>query len=163
MNTIQVDDEVFAILQKNAKPFVDTPNSALRRLLDLRVNGTVAPKGDTDSDLAKFLEEATSVRRSKAPKADLKLLVHAGLLRNGEHLYLVDYQGNRVGQFEAVVSGALLEFKGQHVTMSNLAQELLKKVGFKSDAVRGPAHWVNSKGVTVKDLWQQLLDKRAHK
>jgi hypothetical protein len=159
VNTIQVDDEIFALLQKNAKPFVDTPNSALRRLLGLHVNGTAAPKSDTDLD--KFLEERMSARRSKAPKADLKLLVQAGLLRNGERLHLVDYQGNRVGQFEAVVSGALLEFKGQHLTMSNLAQELLKRVGFKSGAVRGPAHWVNSKGITVKDLWQQLLDKRA--
>ena len=33
--TIRVDDEVFAALQKRAKPFVDTPNSVLRRLFRL--------------------------------------------------------------------------------------------------------------------------------
>jgi len=33
MNKIDVDSEVFAFLQKNAKPFVDTPNTVLRRLL----------------------------------------------------------------------------------------------------------------------------------
>ena len=30
---IEIDNEVFAFLEKNAKPFVDTPNSVLRRLL----------------------------------------------------------------------------------------------------------------------------------
>lgn len=33
--TIRVDDEVFARLQSLAEPFVDTPNSTLRRLLGL--------------------------------------------------------------------------------------------------------------------------------
>ena len=87
-------------------------------------------------------------------------LVHAGLLRNGERLYLVDYQGKRVGP-EATLSGALLEYKGQHHTMSSLAQTLLRKEGFKADSVRGPAHWVNAKSASVKDLWQRLLDKQT--
>ena len=30
---IEIDNEVFAFLEKNAKPFVDTPNTVLRRLL----------------------------------------------------------------------------------------------------------------------------------
>jgi len=47
--------------------------------------------------------------------------------------------------------------------MSNLAQELLKKVGFKSDSVRGPSHWVTAKNMSIKDLWQQLMDKQAKK
>ena len=35
MATIEIDDEVFAKLQAEAIPLVDTPNSVLRRLLDL--------------------------------------------------------------------------------------------------------------------------------
>lgn len=35
MPTIRIDDEVWEALQKNAKPFVDTPNSVLRELLKL--------------------------------------------------------------------------------------------------------------------------------
>jgi len=31
--TIEIDDDVWALLKKNAEPFVDTPNSVLRRLL----------------------------------------------------------------------------------------------------------------------------------
>src|SRR5579863_168177 len=129
MPTIQIDDEVFGLLQKNAKPFLDSPNSTLRRMLGLRINGASAKPADAADDLEQRLKEAMAGRRTKAPKADLKALVQAGLLRNGERLCLVDYQGKRITQYEAVVSGALLEFKGQHYTMSNLAQELLKKVG----------------------------------
>lgn len=163
MPTIQIDDEVFELLQKNAKPFVDSPNTTLRRMLDLRVNGATVKPAEAPDDLGQLLKEAMAKRRTKAPKANLKALIQAGLLRNGERLYLVDYQGKRVGQYEAVVSGALLEFKGQHYTMSNLAQELLKKVGFKSDSVRGPSHWVTAKNVSIKDIWQQLLDKQLKK
>jgi hypothetical protein len=42
--TIRIDDEVFALLQAEAKPFVDTPNTVLRRKfgLDPRQAGTTA-------------------------------------------------------------------------------------------------------------------------
>ena len=163
MPNITIDDEIFALLQKNARPFVDSPNSALRKLLGLRINGATPKPNAADEDLEQLFQEAMSSRRTKAPKADLKALIQVGLLRNGERLYLVDYQSKRIPQFEAVISGALLEFKGHHYTMSNLAQELLKKVGFKSDSVRGPSHWVTGKNISIKDLWQQLLDKRAKK
>ncbi len=33
--TIRVDDEVYALLQERAEAFVDTPNTVLRRILDL--------------------------------------------------------------------------------------------------------------------------------
>jgi hypothetical protein len=41
MPVIRVDDEVFSALQKQAVPFVDTPNSVLRRLLALDKRVTV--------------------------------------------------------------------------------------------------------------------------
>ena len=41
MPVIRVDDEVFSALQKGAVPFVDTPNSVLRRLLALDKGVTV--------------------------------------------------------------------------------------------------------------------------
>jgi hypothetical protein len=40
MPVIRVDDEVFSALQKQAVPFVDTPNSVLRRLLSLDKQAT---------------------------------------------------------------------------------------------------------------------------
>jgi hypothetical protein len=36
--TIRIDDEVFDALKRHAEPFVDTPNSVLRRLLELPTN-----------------------------------------------------------------------------------------------------------------------------
>ena len=35
MHTIQVDDDVMEFLRQNAEPFVDTPNSVLRRALSI--------------------------------------------------------------------------------------------------------------------------------
>ena len=43
MPKISIDDEVFAALQANAEPFVDTPNSVLRRMLDLDDGEDLAP------------------------------------------------------------------------------------------------------------------------
>jgi hypothetical protein len=37
--TIRIDDDVFAELKKHAEPFVDTPNTVLRRLLKLGETG----------------------------------------------------------------------------------------------------------------------------
>lgn len=178
MPEFPVDDEVVEAVWKraNPKPFENLSfNSALRRVLDLpdgadtnaapgtKPAGTTSDLGQKD-ELEQLLDEALAARpRLKAPKADLRELVQAGLLRNGEELHLIDYQGTRVQQYKATVSSGLLQFKGQHYSMSDLARELLKKVGFRSDAVRGPAHWANAKGVSIRDLWQQLLDKRAKK
>lgn len=161
MPAIQIDDEVFAVLQKHAKPFVDSPNTTLRRLLEIESQPAPANAKAIDEELAEVLHGSLENRRTKAPKADLRVLLRAGILREGERLFLVDYHGNRVPQQEAAISGAMLAFKGQHYTMSNLAQELLKKVGFKSNSVRGPSHWANAKGVTVTTLWLQWTGKQA--
>ena len=169
METIKVDDEVFGLLQKHAKPFIDTPNSTLRRLLglgstastDSAARSALSNTDDLDHLLAESLEAAHV--RSKAPKADLETLITNGFVRNGEKLYLVDYQGNRVQQFRAVVSGGYLTYNGKRYSMSNLAKELLTKVGFKSGAVRGPAHWVNEQGKSIMKLWQQYQDQKAGK
>lgn len=169
MESIEIDNDVFAYLQKNARPFVDTPNSTLRRLLGIDSAATaVKPKKSSpaaNAELEKLLDEnfTAAHSRSKAPKADLKVLVQKGLLRNGQKLYLIDYQGNRVQKFSVVISGGDLIYNDQRYSMSNLAQELLAKVGFKSNSVRGPAHWVTDDGKSIKDFWQQYLGRNAKK
>lgn len=167
METIEIDGDVFAYLQKHAAPFVDTPNTTLRRLLgiDVAENSTLSTSPPKDrlslSDLDKFFAEKTALTRSrsKAPKADLGLLVRVGIIKDGEKLYLIDYQGNRVQGIQVTISGGDLLYDGIRYSMSNLAQELLTKVGFKSSSVRGPAHWITEEGKTVKDLWQRYLEK----
>jgi hypothetical protein len=41
-NHIEIDDDVFGVLKATAEPFVDTPNSVLRRLLGLDAGGQSA-------------------------------------------------------------------------------------------------------------------------
>jgi len=42
--------------------------------------------------------------------------------------------------------------------MSKLAKRLLKREGYESNSVRGPAHWFTEDGVSIKDIWDRFLD-----
>ena len=57
--TIRIDDDVFDELKKHAEPFVDTPNTVLRRLLNL---------GDFGSAESDGVGEAGVVDEQDAPK-----------------------------------------------------------------------------------------------
>ena len=151
---IEIDDEVFAYLQKNATPLVDSSNDVLRRLLLAR------PTPVDDAELNELLADSMRGLRKRASKADLGALIKGGYLQVGESLYLVDYQGKRVDQYEAAVTSQGLRFAAAQHTMSGLAKELLQKHGFRSDAVRGPSHWVTAKNVSVTMLWQQMNDHK---
>ncbi len=152
MKSIEIDDEVFAYLQGNAIPYVETPNLTLRRLFEL--NGTMRPSDDTSRH-----QRLHSGIRGKERKADLPTLIRAGLLQEGQTLYLLDYQARRVEGYEAIVSGKCLLWNNDSYSMSKLAKICLREEGFKSDSVRGPAHWSTSEGITVKDLWNRYLSK----
>jgi hypothetical protein len=156
MTKIDIDDEVFAYLQARAQPFVDTPNTTLRRLLGVgsASRGKEMTVGDPELDALLAESMALATKRSKAPKADLHELVERGVLRNGQKLYLIDYKGNRLKKLGALVSGSSLIFEGKRYSMSNLATELLQREGFTSKAVRGPTHWVTEEGKTIKQLWE---------
>lgn len=60
--TIRIDDEVFEALKQHAEPFVDTPNSVLRRLLELPSNRK-QPLSDHDEVPA---EAPRQVRRRRS-------------------------------------------------------------------------------------------------
>jgi hypothetical protein len=166
MRTIEIDDEVFAYLQKHARAFVDSPNSVCRRIFEIDRDGAASAKGvsaitGAEPTLpARATTQATS-RRSKAPKADLRVLVKNGLLRAGQTLFLIDYKGRRVPDIRADVVGGYLSFEGEQLTMSYLAQRELASVGFGSGAVRGPAHWATEDGKTITELWQQYRNAKA--
>lgn len=169
MQTIEIDEDVFAYLVKNAQPFVDTPNSTLRRLLGIH-NSTDPRRSEmqaaSDPELDTILEKRTTIKkiRSKAPKANLVLLQQKGVLKNGQKLHLIDYQGHRVPNLSASISDADLIYNGQRYSMSELARKLLRQVGgFRNTSYRGPAHWVTDDGKSIKDLWQQHLDTQPEK
>ncbi|MEV7137840.1 hypothetical protein [Streptomyces tauricus] len=83
--TIRVDDEVFAALQNLAEPFVDTPNSTLRKLLGL--SGTAA--------------HGTPVGRSSIRDQSLAPLLADGRLKAGQ--WLVWHRRNLKQVHRAVV------------------------------------------------------------
>jgi Mrr N-terminal domain len=88
--TIRIDDDVFEELKKHAEPFVDTPNTVLRRLLNLGQAGTDAANGGEELELASVadatkaarpVERATRPRRrraraSRSPRAKTGSILH---------------------------------------------------------------------------------------
>lgn len=72
---ITVDDEVYAALEGNAKPFVDTPNSVLRRVLglpDRDVDSGPQAESPVSSPRKRRSSKKQSVsRRTRLPKGEL--------------------------------------------------------------------------------------------
>jgi hypothetical protein len=154
MRNIEIDDEVFGYLQSKAVPFVETPNLTLRRLFSLNSKPAKSEKPSSQVVQAQRIGRV----RKKQPKTDLPRLVQAGLLQEGQTLYLLDYQGKKIPGYDSTISGKNLLWNNELFAMSELAKECLKKEGFSSESVRGPAHWSNADGISVKQLWKQFLE-----
>jgi hypothetical protein len=95
----------------------------------------------------------------KKPKASLIELVNAGFLEEGQILHMRDYRGLEIPDSEATVHQGGLLRDGQKYSMSNLAEKLLKKQGYKSNSVQGPARWFTSENIGVLRLWSNYLKK----
>jgi hypothetical protein len=82
--TIRIDDDVFEELKKHAEPFVDTPNTVLRRLLNLGETGPAEMNvaEDTSEGLAEpapAVQRTVRQRRRKAarpPRAKKGSILH---------------------------------------------------------------------------------------
>lgn len=157
MRTIEVDDEVYAELERRVSGFRDTPNQVLRRMLGWEQVGAQPAQQELEEKM--FAMDLS--RRKKAPKADLLRLIKAGSLRVGQRLFLVDHQGIRVPSGEAVIRGRKLEYDGQLETMSALTSRLMQQEGYRSGAYRGPRHWVTEEGRSIMDLWSDYLKTGA--
>lgn len=74
-HSITVDDEVYSALESAAKPFVDTPNSVLRRVLGLpeAVEGPVRSESRAPGSAGKKRGEKKQAgsRRTRLPKGEL--------------------------------------------------------------------------------------------
>jgi len=166
---LRVDDEVFAALEKRARPFVDTPNTTLRRLLGLEPGtsrgGESAPPASSKEAEALIDELSFGMGRTRrrAGKVDLEALVRLRVLKDGDRLRLLDYRGMPLRGREAIVDSGRLRFAGKLHSMSGLARLLLAEAGFVSGAVRGPAHWADAKGRTVLELWRQSQKGRSRR
>jgi hypothetical protein len=56
MPTIRIDDEVYEWLRRHAEPFVDTPNSVLRRTLGIGAQTSPAERAKTGGQLLPLVE-----------------------------------------------------------------------------------------------------------
>jgi len=82
-------------------------------------------------------------------------------LENGQTLYLHDFSGNRL-PYQARLSRNRLVWEGNDYSMSKLASTLLKKEGYKSNEVQGPARWFTDNGVSILQLWEQYRNSTAN-
>jgi len=156
MKIIEIDDEIFEYLLAKAIPYEDkTPNDTIRRLFGFD------KKAIPEQPITLPQARSRTVHGRKQPKASLVELVNAGFLKQGQILHLRDYQRREIPESEAKVHHSGLLRDGQQNSMSDLAKKLLKKQGYDSNSVRGPAHWFTSDGISVKKLWENYLKKIA--
>jgi len=153
MRNIEVDDEVYEYLENRIAGFSDSPNSVLRRVFRLDLPSSYEKPSSTGIK--------TRTPTTKAPKADLRKLVAAGELCEGQVLELRDYKGVPQG-ISAKIRDGQLEYQGRFWSLSALARKLMQELGYQSDAYRGPHFWYNSEGKSVRELWEKWLTSRIN-
>lgn len=151
MHTIEIDDDVYRLLERHVLGFKDVPNMVLRRIL-----GIDKPLPVDQPNLKQRAPKKNS--RQRAPNANLRELINAGYLSNGQILFMHDYSGNRVQGVSAMVRPDGLEHNGRVQTMSALTKKLMRARGFESESYRGPQFWFTEDGRSIKDLWDRYLN-----
>ena len=155
MKTIEIDDEVYEYLESKAIPFEEkSPNDVMRRLFEL--DEKAIPQRIISIPQDRF----RVIRGRKQRKANLIELVNAGVLEEGQVLHLRDYRGDEIQDSESTVHQGGLHREGEKYSMSKLAEKLLKKQGFFSNSVQGPARWFTSDNISIKMLWDNYLKKK---
>ena len=81
MPTIRIDDEVWAVLQKRAQAFVDSPNDVLRRDYGLNGETRPTPTGTRPISTRSFSERI--VRGAKTPEVEYRIPILKALIEAG--------------------------------------------------------------------------------
>lgn len=186
MPTIEIDDQVFAHIEAHASGFSATPNSVLRRLLGLD-EGAVRPDRQGCPDhtgkggpgrfgpggpngwgpsgpmrgFGRGGPPGPRRPRVRQPRASLSTLVDAGILKEGQKLFLKDFKGEVVEGVDAAVRDGQVWFNGRNWAMSKLAGRELGRRGYGSPAFRGPNHWFTEDGRSIRELWEAYLSSQA--
>ena len=103
----------------------------------------------------------------KAKKVTLQELVDAGMIKDGQTLFLFYNQRISDEQVQIVASSNKVKYKkdGNLYTTSDLALNLLKKhklIGSDRTSIRGPLHWQTEDGKILNDLNEQVRRKRGY-
>lgn len=163
--TILVRDEISKEKLHKVKPF-------LRNLIDelkldvnpLNSNGNEKNTRQLGKEIMAILQGQTSIvgTGKRKPNTDLPKLVEAGVLDDGQILYLYNYKHEKLkDEYKATISGKGLIYENKWFSMSPLAKDLLQVEGYSSDSVTGPEHWYTGRGVSVKELWDEYLAKHS--
>ncbi|MGE0116090.1 MAG: hypothetical protein AB7T07_14560 [Steroidobacteraceae bacterium] len=153
MRSIEVDDEVYKLLEGKVQSFGDSPNLVLKRLLGIELPATALPTPQSPLSRSPVRKH----KRGKAPKTNLRDLIRVGSLSEGQVLFMHDYQGNKISGVQAIIRGNDLEYKGNMYSMSALALKHMKSQGYDSNSYRGPQFWYTAQGKSVKELWDEYL------
>lgn len=90
---IRIDDQVWAELQRRARPLEDTPNSVLRRVFELAEEGAGAE--GTDSRVARLLELVQGLA-GEAPGMEAARKGYSVLARTGQGVAYIRPQKERL-------------------------------------------------------------------
>ena len=149
------EDEIDQLRQEKERLRQDKENkiAEIWRSLDLPANNYTPIRG---------VGEHTAIKRAsipsgrKARKVFLKELVDAGLLKDGQTLYLFYREKIKGEEVQVMASSNKLKYKkdNQLYTSSDLAFKLLKAHGLwqTNHGLRGPLHWKTEDGRILKDL-----------
>ena len=104
--SIEIDDEVFALLQSKAEPLVDSPNSVLRRLLGLAAtNGDMVNANVIGEDTA-VVEQKVRELRKRSRRRGTKRAQPGTILPDEEYeipiLQALDSHGGRAASSEVL-------------------------------------------------------------
>lgn len=165
MRKIEIDDELYTFILGKMRAFEETPSIVLRR--ELGLNGVVGVRSQLTPALVgrtvrgQDFSANRRERTGKGPKVDLVALISSGVLRDGQTLFLYDYQRKQVPGYEAKLASRFLIHEGRPFSMSDLARQFLQKEGYQSNSVRGPMHWGTAEGVTIRDMWEKHLERNG--
>jgi hypothetical protein len=105
-------------------------------------------------------------KRTRHTKTSLRVLIREGAVSEGQRLFLHGYDGQRIPgpEFQATIQGRNLIWAAdrQAYSMSDLATNLLKRLGHQATSVRGPSRWYTGEGFSIQDLWAER-DRRNRK
>ena len=154
--TVRIDDDVFEALKQHAEPFVDTPNTVLRRLLNL--GRTAGPAGEElEDDSAEPEPQATSPEAQRSGRRRRRKSVRPARAKRGSILHesayelpmleILDEHGGRAATREVIeelgtrLNGQLTEADGEvlssgDVRWRNRAQFVRLRLVERGDMVK---------------------------
>jgi hypothetical protein len=150
MPTIEIDNEVFAMLQARAIPFVDKPNDVIRRLLDQLDQGGAGVGGDQHG--------STTIQLDVVPVGRVHGLIERGLVEPGDKVRHFRKRTNEV--FEATITeGGCISIEGVAEPFREPSPALRHFTGSQID---GWANWLHvGSQRTLRDLRDNAIDHEA--